>query len=243
MPEANRAETPSACEVVGPVPDADHATAPMVGFGRSRTTIRSHLAARLRRRLAHVTPGQAGTGAYVVVAAVAQAWAGLAIVGVVWAGLALRRRHATRQPSSARLSPLRGLVALVLAAAAVAHSGLGRSILRTLVAVVLATALALAAIGEVLIAARFAAVVAAIAVALIVAVWHQVGRHRGHGTYRAGAGADEPYGDPAPASVNLAGVDAELVSRRLKALTPGQHRVIEGWAARHIAPYEPFPDE
>ena len=207
------------------------------------STSHASIAERLRRTVAHITPGQAGAGAYVVVAAVAQAWAGLAIVAVVCAGLALRRRHADRQPSSARLSPSRGLVALVLGAAAIAHSGLGRSILRTFVALLLAGALAFAAIGEVLIAARFAAVVAAVAVALIVALWHQVGRHRGHGTYRAGTGADEPYGEPAPASVDLIGIDAELVSRRLKALTPGQRQVVEGWAARHIAPYEPFPDE
>jgi hypothetical protein len=158
------------------------------------TTSHASVTGRLRRRVAQITPGQAGAGAYVVVALVAQAWAGLAIVGVVWAGLALRRRHAKSHPSSERLIPSRGLVALVLAAAAVAHSGLGRSILRTFVALLLGSALALAAVGEVLIAARFAAVVAAIAVALIVATWHQVGRHRGHGTYRAGALPDDGDG-------------------------------------------------
>lgn len=89
---------------------------------------------------------------------------------------------------------------------------------------------------------------AALAVVLAV-LGVAVTRHHQRGAYLAGAGPgvvdpdpDEPYGDSAPASVDLIAVDAELAGRRLKPLTPGQRDVVARWAARRIAPYEPFPD-
>lgn len=91
---------------------------------------------------------------------------------------------------------------------------------------------------------------AALAVVLAV-LGVAVTRHHQRAAYLAGAGSavvdtdpgpGEPYGDSAPASVDLIAVDAELAGRRLKPLTPGQRDVVARWAARHIAPYEPFPD-
>lgn len=49
--------------------------------------------------------------------------------------------------------------------------------------------------------------------------------------------------EPAPRSSSLVAIDAELAGRRLRPLTPGQRAVIQAWAARHVAPYEPFPDD
>jgi len=54
-----------------------------------------------------------------------------------------------------------------------------------------------------------------------------------------------PAGTPARSSVrapSLIAVDAELAARRLRPLTPAQHKVVERWAARHLEPYEPFPE-
>jgi len=54
-----------------------------------------------------------------------------------------------------------------------------------------------------------------------------------------------PAGTPTRSSVrapSLVGIDAELVARRLRPLTPAQHAVVERWAARHLEPYEPFPE-
>lgn len=77
--------------------------------------------------------------------------------------------------------------------------------------------------------------------ATIVAPWRSWGR-------RLAAVFDPPApplhlvpDEPAPRSSSLVAIDAELAGRRLRPLTPGQRAVIQAWAARHLAPYEPFP--
>lgn len=127
--------------------------------------------------LRHLTPARAGTLAYVVTAAIARAWVGLAIVAVMWAVVELHEHHrraderrvATRAGGSS-LSPSRGLVALVLGALVILRDGLGRSIFWTVVVSFWSVLFGLSVLSEVVIAGRFIPVVVAVLVALATVV-------------------------------------------------------------------------
>ena len=132
---------------------------------------------RLWRGVAHVDAAEAGVGAYVVVAMIAGAWVAVLIVlGALLAIEAWRHHHHRPKPApnvDGSWRPSKGLAALVLGAASVVHSGLGRSVLWTVLGVVIVALVAYLAVGLVIDAAGGVALVAGAVSAGGLALWRR----------------------------------------------------------------------
>ena len=141
------------------------------------STSHASVSERLRHEVARIDVAEAGVGAYVVVAMIAGAWAAVLIVlGALLAIEAWRHHHHRPKPApnvDGSWRPSRGLAALVLGAASVVHSGLGRSVLWTVLGVVIVALVAYLAVGLVIDAAGGVALVAGAVAAGGLALWRR----------------------------------------------------------------------
>lgn len=131
------------------------------------------LAHRAYRSARSVTPGEAGVGAYLLVAMVAGAWGAVLVsLGVLIVALAWHAHRHARSAADPNRRHRRGIVELVLGGVLLARDGILGTLVWLVLGVVVTAFLAVVAFGLVISAAHGAALLVGLAAGLGVVLWH-----------------------------------------------------------------------
>ena len=141
----------------------------------SESTTMAHRAYRSARS---VTPGEAGVGAYLLVAMLAGAWGAVLVsLGVLIVALAWHAHRHARSAADPNRRHRRGIVELVLGGALLTRDGIVGTLVWLVLGVVVTAFLAVVAFGLVVSAAHGVALLVGLAAGLGVVLWHRRPAH------------------------------------------------------------------